>query len=59
MEEVQETRENKYVEGLIFDQGHQVGHANCQALVWVLYPSIDLSYLPPSGMDMAKFIMQL
>lgn len=50
---------SRYTEGLIFDQVHQVGYSNCQALVRVLYLSIDLDHLPSSSKDVAKFIMQL
>lgn len=43
----------------MFDQGHQVGFSNCKALVRVLYLDLDLNCLPPSSIDMAKFIMKL
>lgn len=36
-----------------------MGYFNFQALVQVCYPSIGLSHLPLSNMDMVKIIMQL
>ena len=35
-----------------------MGYNNCKALIQVLYPTLDLSHLPFSGIDMDKFIME-
>lgn len=43
----------------MFDWGHLVGYVNYRDLIWVLYPTIDLQHLPPSGMSISKFIMEL
>lgn len=43
----------------MFDQGHLVGYNNCKSLIRILYPNIDLHRLPPSGIDVGKFIMAL
>lgn len=43
----------------MFDQDHQVGFSNCRDLVRVLYSDLDLSHLPPYGMHVAKFIIEI
>lgn len=59
VEEARETWESGVIGGVMFDRGYQVRFLNCQALVWVLHLKLDLNRLPPSSMNVAKFIMQL
>lgn len=59
MEEVRETWERDIQGGMMFNQGRQVGFSNYQALVWVLYPKLNLSHLPPSCIEVGMFIIQL
>lgn len=55
----QETKGSVTMEAFMFDKGHQVGYDNYKALIWILYPSIDLHHLPPSGLSIGKFIIKL